>query len=333
MSARILFVHNHLARFVAIDRDLLRERWAVCEWQERTRRVNLLALARAVRQSDLVFGWFASWHTFWPTLLARWLRKPVVMVIGGYDTANLPEIAYGHQRGGPKKWLSRAVVARADRLIVNSHYIFREAQQNLGVSPDRLRVIYHGLPDSFGSLATRPRDRLVMTVGNVDHSNLARKGHVNFVRSAAYLPDVAFVLIGEWRDDAIHGLKSIASPNVTFTGRLSDAALHDYYRRAAVYVQLSRHEGFGLAVAEAMLGGCIPVVSRVGALPEVVGETGEYIDCFTPAALVDGLRSALERGDRERLLARQRILDRFPLSRRRDRLHTLLSELLHASTH
>ena len=105
----ILFVHNHLARFVAIDRDLLAERWKIQEWYERTPRVNLAALAEAVRRSDFVFGWFASWHTFWPVTLAWLLRKPSVVVVGGYDVANIPSIGYGHQRGGLPRWVARWV--------------------------------------------------------------------------------------------------------------------------------------------------------------------------------------------------------------------------------
>ena len=65
-----------------------------------------------------------------------------------------------------------------------------------------------------------------------------------------------FLFVGRWHDDAIEELRAIARDNVTFTGWLSDAELHAVYRRAAVYVQASRHEGFGMAIAEAMLAGC-----------------------------------------------------------------------------
>ena len=70
------------------------------DWRQQGPVVNLPALARAVARSDLVFGWFASWHTFWPVTLAWLMRKPSVLVIGGYDTANMPEIPYGVQGRG-----------------------------------------------------------------------------------------------------------------------------------------------------------------------------------------------------------------------------------------
>jgi glycosyltransferase involved in cell wall biosynthesis len=102
---------------------------------------------------------------------------------------------------------------------------------------------------------------MALSVGVVDRVNLERKGHRPFVGSARHLPDVEFVLAGKWSDDAIAQLRTEAGPNVTFTGYLDDEALDDYFVRAAVYVQPSQHEGFGLSVAEAMLARCVPVVT------------------------------------------------------------------------
>ncbi len=109
----------------------------------------------------------------------------------------------------------------------------------------------------------------MLTVGNVDRPNLQRKGLEPFVRAAALLPGRRFVVVGAWLDDAIEQLRAIAPPNVTFTGRLSDAQVQDQLRRAAVYVQASLHEGFGMSLAEAMAAGCVPVVTRAG--PMVAG--------------------------------------------------------------
>ncbi len=87
----ILFVHNARQRFVTIDLDLLRERWQVAERFEQGRKINPMAVWRAVQNSSLVFCWFASWHSLFPIWFARLLGKPSLVVVGGYDTANLPE--------------------------------------------------------------------------------------------------------------------------------------------------------------------------------------------------------------------------------------------------
>lgn len=323
---RILFVHNHPAKFVQIDLALLREKHEVTEWYQRSRWVNLIALARAVGRADLIVGWFASWHTFFPVLFGSFRHRPSILMVGGYDTANMPEIAYGSQRGGFKKWVSQTTMRKATRLVTQSNYTRGEAIKNARLDEDRLTVIYHGL-DVHASKSNAAKESLVTTVGNVDRINLQRKGLEPFVRAAALLPGIPFVLIGEWKDDAIDHLKSIATPNVEFTNHVSETELNLYLSRARVYVQASRHEGFGLAVAEAMLRECVPVVTRAGALPEVVGEAGIYVDSTESSALAGAVRAALGAGDAQRRGARERIEREFPLERRREKLLALIDQL------
>lgn len=330
-TRNILFVHNGAAQFVRQDLAALRKDNRVTEYFLQSRWMNPARVWRQVRTHDLVFGWFASWHTFLPLLFARFLGKPSVLVVGGYDVANMPSIGYGHQRGGIKKWVSRWTMRCATHVISTSDYSKRETTVNALMPAARVTTSYVGVPDAFGSLPTGPRDRTVLTVGNVERSNLLRKGHEPFVRTAALMPDVDFVLVGNWRDDAIKYLQSIATPNITFTGRVSDEALLDYYRNASVYVQASLHEGFGLSVAEAMLAGCVPVVSRVGSLPEVVGDAGVFVESPDPATLATAIEKALAFPEAARASIRQRILDEFPMERRGRFLEQLIRPLLNGA--
>jgi glycosyltransferase involved in cell wall biosynthesis len=325
---KILFVHNGPTHFVQLDLDELREHYDVTECYLRSRWINAASIWRQVRTHDLVFGWFASWHTFLPLLFARVSGKPSLLVIGGYDLANMPEIGYGHQRGGIKRWISQRTMYLANRLVTNSYYSRNEAARNALLREEEVHPIYHGVRDPFRSLPKRSRSRIALTVGNVDQSNLRRKGHEPFVRTAALMPDVNFVLAGAWKDHAIEYLRSIATPNVTFTGWLSKEALWDYYGRAAVYVQASLHEGFGLSVAEAMLAGCIPVVTKAGALPEVAGEFGVSIAEPEPAIIAQAIEKALAHDYESRILIRQTILDRFPMKKRGQALDQLIAPLL-----
>jgi glycosyltransferase involved in cell wall biosynthesis len=155
-----------------------------------------------------------------------------------------------------------------------------------------------------------------------------RKGQTPFVEAARLLPDVAFTFAGKWLDDSIDALRARAGANVHFTGWLSDDDLHATYRRAAVYVQASRHEGFGLAVAEAMLAGCVPVVMNVTAMPEVVGDAGVLIESQEPEKVAEGIRRALDLGPDAAAHARERILTEFPMERRRDGILSVVEDAL-----
>jgi glycosyltransferase involved in cell wall biosynthesis len=329
-TLEILFVYSRDSTFVSIDRELLGRRWSVRPWPQPRSLVNPLAVAAAVRGSDLVFGWFASWHTFWPVTLAWLMRRPSVVVIGGFDTAKLPEIDYGLQQRAVMSRVSRWVMRRATLLVTNSEYSLREIESNIDGLRGKLTVIHHGVPDPFGALPADGRRPLALTVGIVDRRNLERKGLLAFVHAAALVPEVEFVVAGKWVDDSIEELRAAAPGNVRITGWIEQSELEGLYRQASVYVQASRHEGFGLSVAEAMLAGDVPVVSSAGALPEVVGDAGIVLDSEAPAPeeLAEAIRRALaaDQSDRER--ARRRVVERFPVSARGDALERVVEEAL-----
>lgn len=317
--ARVAYVHSRRNTFTRIDRDALAERHDVVDYLQAGFRPRPAELWRAVRSSDVVFGWFASWHTALALRFARALGKPSVLVFGGFDTAALPEIGYGSQRGGVRRRLVRSTAGLATRLITNSRSSLDEIEGNVGIDRTRVRVVYHGIPDRFPDAPTRPeRERIALTVGAVYSVNLARKGHGPFIDAARLLPDVEFVLAGEWWDETGERLAAEAPTNARLTGYLADEELDDLFRSAAVYVQASLHEGFGLSLAEAMLAGAVPVVTEAGALPEVVGETGVVIDKPTPEAVAAGVRRALELGRAAGLAARERVRTHFPYEMRRD---------------
>jgi glycosyltransferase involved in cell wall biosynthesis len=328
--SRVLYVHSRTASFVAMDRAILAEQHEIEDLYQPGRLPHPLRVTRGVLRADLVLGWFASWHTFFPITLAWLLRKPSVMIVGGFDTANMPDIGYGYQQGGLRRWASRWIMRRATRLITHSRYSLSEIEHNTPIPPERVTALHLGVPDPFGEAAA-DRERMALTVGAIDSTTLVQKGQLAFVEAARELPDVRFVFAGRWLDDgAVKSLRAAAPGNVELTGWLSDAELHERFRRAAVYVQASRHEGFGLAVAEAMLAGCVPVVMDVTAMPEVVGDAGVLISSQRPEAVAEGVRRALELSPETGARARERILREFPVERRRDGLMAVVHEALSA---
>ena len=78
---------------------------------------------------------------------------------------------------------------------------------------------------------------------------------------------------------------------VTLAGELDDPTLEQAFQKADVFVLATRHEGYGMAVAEALARG-IPVVSTMaGAIPELVGFDGGSI---VPIADAEAFAAALE---------------------------------------
>ena len=82
-----------------------------------------------------------------------------------------------------------------------------------------------------------------------------------------------------------------------------------------------------------MLAGCVPVVVNVTAMPEVVGDAGVLIDSQRPAEVASGVRRALELGPQAAQRARERILERFPMERRREGILAVVDQALGARGH
>jgi glycosyltransferase involved in cell wall biosynthesis len=147
-----------------------------------------------------------------------------------------------------------------------------------------------------------------------------------FLKASVYLPDVRFVLVGEISDVLRASLQKTGGHNVEFTGYLDFEALLPYYRKAKVYCQLSTHESFGVALAEAMSCGCVPVVTRKYSLPEIVGDTGFYVPYNNPEETADTIRKALK--SEKGLKARARIEGYFSSKVRERKLIGEISDLI-----
>jgi starch synthase len=160
-----------------------------------------------------------------------------------------------------------------------------------GIPEDRVSVVGAGAGfDPLPTLGSERRDPVVLFVGGEWH----RKGGDllldAFRQVHSRMPEVRLQIVGA--SEVPEG-----EPGVEVLGRIGDRErLADLYRRAAVFCLPSRFEPYGLVVAEAMAYGLPCVVTRVGALDEVVmdGETGLVVPPDNPAALAGAFAQLLE---------------------------------------
>ncbi len=322
---RIAFIHNGLATFVERDMRILRERHEVREVRYRSL-LSLPKMFAAILRSDLSFTWFASIHAFWAVLFSKLLGRKAVVVSGGYDAACVPEIRYGLCCRWWKRWCPKLVFRLADLILCVSQYNMRETMINALAPRRKVMLLYNAVETELFPLSHNSNFRKVITVAAITDITFRKKGLHLFVQSARFLPDVEFLMVGPEVDSAGKRLREEAPSNVVFTGPRYGGELVSALQQAKVYVQASVHESFGVAVAEAMLCGCVPVVSRRGALPEVVGDCGFYLEELTPEELANKVRLALESDIGPK--ARRRILEKFPFERREKKLLAAINHLV-----
>lgn len=109
---------------------------------------------------------------------------------------------------------------------------------------------------------------------------------------------------------------------ITFTGKVSEAAMHAYYRAASALVCASDHEGFCVPVAQAMAYDVPVVAYAAAAVPETLGAGPGLLAAWDDERAAAAIRLAVaDRAHRQAMLAAQReSLARFTAAEARERL-------------
>ncbi len=212
-------------------------------------------------------------------------------------------------------------VARRARLIMTpSEASKRDIAKDFGVDPARMQVILLGVDDGFVPPSEPRVPGRIMAMASAD---APMKGIATLLESFAKLRterDVELILVTKpqpgGRTERLIDKLAIGD-SVRFAHGLSEADLVGLMGSAEVACVPSLYEGFSLPTAELMACATPLVVSRAGAIPEVVGPDGLCADLVTPGD-VGELKHALERmlddpDRRERMGAagRQRVEELF----------------------
>jgi glycosyltransferase involved in cell wall biosynthesis len=252
----------------------------------------VLALRRAARQADLVHAnWLAG------AVVARFAGKPFVVTLHGSGSAGrLSDL--GLARSAP--WLVRLLLRRARAVVCCSEQL-AGAIRACGL--ENVHHVPYGveLPDDLGAEDEQPT---VLFAGR-----LSPEKNVDVVAEAtAGLPRI---VVGDGP------LRSLLPDTIGFVSR---AELCELYKRAAVVVLASSHEGLPNVVLEAMAHGKTVVATPVGGIPSMIedGVTGLLV----PVGDAKALRAAIERALSDELLrarlgkaARERVEERCSWAR------------------
>ncbi len=230
--------------------------------------------------------------------------KPYVFTHHCFSTFNHPEF-YDPLILARLNRLLLTGLKKARRILCVSQNVLDLTAERLGISPNRMEVVYHGIEEQFHPMdkaaarqwakqrcgISRP---FVLFVGRLDaRKNVARLIEAYHRFRQESLCDWPLVLAGRrgWQagqiDAAVERLGARAY--VIEAGYLRHEELPLLYNAAEMFVFPSLWEGFGLPLLEAMACGVPSIASNLGSLPEIAGGAAYLVD---PQS-VDAMAAAL----------------------------------------
>jgi glycosyltransferase involved in cell wall biosynthesis len=222
-----------------------------------------------------------------------------VTTIHDLDFLNRPDRTHSEMRRDyPSRVHEHA--ARADQIVVSSHYTAGEVVRQLGVPRYRLTVCSPGAPrwasDVARQRAGADAGSIILFVGTVEarknpgglldaYERLrGRRSDAPPLVIAGRVTDWAAALVERVNGGSLRG-------TVEFRGYVRDEDRPALFRQARMLVLPSFEEGFGLPVLEAMACGVPVVVSNRGSLGEVAGDAARPV----PVDDADALSAEMER--------------------------------------
>ena len=212
------------------------------------------------------------------------------------------------------------VARRVRRILTPSESSARDIARDFGVDRSRIQVVPLGVDAVF-----RPYDepRVPGRIVAMASADTPMKGIGTLLEAFAKLRterDVELLLVSRPKrggpTERLIDRLSIGDA-VRFVHGVGDEELARIVASAEIACVPSLYEGFSLPTVEAMACGTPLVVSRAGAIPEVVGEDGLCADLVTPGdvgELAHALAALLDDPDRRHRMGaagRRRALDTF----------------------
>ncbi len=258
----------------------------------RTRRCDLAAWRRAKRLAqgaDIIHAHKLG-SNVWAAALARWCQVPLVAHDHNFSAG------IGIMRRLLDGWW---VSSAASRVVCVADTV-ADAQHALGVDPQKIVVVPNGVRTTDPWPRSAARDELglrhdAFVVGMVARLR-PEKDHAAAIAAMARVcqrnRNVQLCIVGDGPERA--RIEQLTAQLSLPAGTVVMAGEHDHAARLAsacdVALIPSRWEGMPLAALESMAAGVPVIASRVGSLPELIGDDcGWLVDAGDVAGIADAI--------------------------------------------
>jgi len=284
---------------------------------------------------NIYFAWWASSGAKC-LLLSKLLRKPCFLVVGGSDVSLKDRSAAGyHKRNFLHKIIIKWALRNADAIFAISKDGFEDA---VLLGAKKIHLVYLCIDTKKYSPKNTKKQNIVLIVSHLSKQNIERKGIKDVIKSMEIVtkrnPQIKLFIVGnklEGYPEILDLTKKLnLEKNIIFCGAVEEKEKINFYNISKVFVSPSEHEGFGVAIAEAMACGLPVIVTARGAIPEVVGQAGIYVQLNDIETIAKAIIKVIENPNLEKNLSKKSIeqIKKFSFEKRRGEIKKIIEPFI-----
>ncbi|WP_460220442.1 glycosyltransferase family 4 protein [Psychroserpens sp. MEBiC05023] len=180
----------------------------------------------------------------------------------------------------------------------------KEIHEELGISKEKITVIYNGLSSIFKTKTKEfleENEKYILTVS----SHHPRKNFNRLIEAFSQINNDSLKLyiignkVKHFKNENKNAIK--IDNRVRFLSDISDEQLVTYYDNALLFVFPSIYEGFGIPIIEAMSRGLTCVISDIPVFKEIGNEKMVYINPYKTNSIKQGIEKGIEESETKKL--------------------------------
>lgn len=222
-------------------------------------------------------------------------------------TCYLPGPSEGRFYAAYQRRMMRRSARRAAHFVAISKHTRSDMMNYLGISEERITVIYPGLSEAYRPVQDKARlaqireryglpEKFIFYASNLSPRKNVPRLIKAFERIRGRVPHALVLTGGRANAPVDPALDELVrrGKRIRILGPVPPEDMPALYTLADVYAHVSLYEGFGFTVLEAQGCGAPVLNSTASCMPEVGGDAALYVDPYDVESIAEGLLRLIE---------------------------------------